>query len=203
MIPMQNWYASSLTSDSEAGLATWNEKDIADLLKTGVSQRGAVFGPMAEVVSNSLQHLSQSDIDAMAVYLKSIPKVDSKPAPDVARTSDDAATTLSQGGKLYERLCVECHQADGRGLPPDYPPLAGNHSLSAQSAVNPIRMVLNGGYPPSTAGNPRPYGMPPFGSALNDDEVAAVVSYIRSSWGNSGRAVSAIEVSRLRGAPPE
>ena len=203
MIPMQNWYASSLTSDSEAGLATWNEKDIADLLKTGVSQRGAVFGPMAEVVSNSLQHLSQSDIDAMAVYLKSIPKADSKPAPDVARTSNDAATTLSQGGKLYERLCVECHQADGRGLPPDYPPLAGNHSLSAQSAVNPIRMVLNGGYPPSTAGNPRPYGMPPFGSTLNDDEVAAVVSYIRSSWGNSGRAVSPIEVSRLRGAPTE
>ena len=48
------------------------------------------------------------------------------------------------------------------GMPPDYPPLAGNQSIQMESAVNPIRMVLNGGFPPGTAGNPMPYGMPPF-----------------------------------------
>ena len=48
------------------------------------------------------------------------------------------------------------------GMPPHYPPLAGNQSIQMTSAVNAIRMVLNGGYPPGTAGNPMPYGMPPF-----------------------------------------
>ena len=65
-----------------------------------------------------------------------------------------------------------------------FPPLAGNQSIQKwSSAVNPIRMVLNGGYPPGTAGNPMPYGMPPFAQSLSDDEVAAVVTYIRADPG--------------------
>ena len=73
LIPMQAWYAPSLTSDKEAGLGDWSLKDIADLLKTGVSARGAVYGPMADVVYNSLQYMTDADIQAMAVYLKSLP----------------------------------------------------------------------------------------------------------------------------------
>jgi mono/diheme cytochrome c family protein len=203
MIPMQNWYAASLTSNSGTGLGGWEVKDIADLLKSGVSQRGAVFGPMAEVVGQSLQHLSDSDIDAMAVYLKSIPKSNAGEVQQPAAPSPEGERMLVQGAKLYEQHCVECHRADGKGIPPAYPPLADNQSLSVNSALNPIRMVINGGYPPSTGGNPRPYGMPPFGSALNDEEVAAVVSYIRTSWGNQGSVVSPIEVGRFRGAPIE
>jgi mono/diheme cytochrome c family protein len=79
--------------------------------------------------------------------------------------------------------------------------LAGNPSIQMDSAVNPIRMVLNGGFPPGTAGNPEPYGMPPFAQSLSDDEVAAVVTYIRASWGNGGAAVSATEANNLRTAP--
>jgi len=70
-----------------------------------------------------------------------------------------------------------------------------------ESAVNPIRMVLNGGYPPSTAGNPKPYGMPPFAGLLSDNEVAAVVTYVRTSWGNGGTAISARDANQLRSAP--
>jgi mono/diheme cytochrome c family protein len=69
------------------------------------------------------------------------------------------------------------------------------------SAVNAIRMVLNGGFPPSTGGNPTPYGMPPFAQSLSDDEVAAVVTYIRTAWGNRGAAVSAREANALRASP--
>jgi mono/diheme cytochrome c family protein len=67
--------------------------------------------------------------------------------------------------------------------------------------VNAIRMVLNGGYPPGTAGNPMPYGMPPFAQSLSDVEVAAVVTYIRTAWGNHGTPVSAKDVNVLRSAP--
>jgi mono/diheme cytochrome c family protein len=62
-------------------------------------------------------------------------------------------------------------------------------------------MVLHGGYPPSTAGNPRPYGMPPFGPSMSDTEVAAVVSFMRGAWGNHADAVSAAEVQRYRTVP--
>jgi mono/diheme cytochrome c family protein len=70
----------------------------------------------------------------------------------------------------------------------------------SQSAVNPIRMVLNGGFPPQTAGNSRPYGMPPFAQILSDEQIAAVVTYIRVAWGNHGQSVTSIEVNQLRTA---
>src|SRR5207244_5755586 len=79
LIPMQNWYAPSLTSNREAGLGEWDLQDIMDLLQTGVSNRGTVYGPMAEVVYNSLQYLTDEDSRAMAVYLKSLPAADSPP----------------------------------------------------------------------------------------------------------------------------
>ena len=88
-------------------------------------------------------------------------------------------------------------------MPPAYPPLSGNRSLTVNPAINPIRMVLNGGYPPSVAGNPRPYGMPPFAMLLNDNEVAAVVSYIRNTWGHRSDLVSPAEVNRYRSVPVE
>lgn len=201
MIPMQNWYASALTADKEIGLGEWEENDLADFLKTGVSERGAAFGPMAEVVGTSLQHLSDLDIRSMATYLKSAPT--SFNAESRSRSTAPAANgdVLKLGAKVYENQCATCHGADGKGAPPAYPPLAGNRSLAAEIAVNPVRMVLNGGYPPGTAGNPRPYGMPPFGTTLSDSEVAAVVSYIRASWGNQGTPVFPEYVTRLRGTP--
>jgi hypothetical protein len=75
---------------------------------------------------------------------------------------------------------------------------AGNRAVTLASPVNPIRAVMHGGYPPSTQGNPRPYGMPPFGNVLSDDEAAAVVSYVRNNWGNRGSMVTGQQVNRYR-----
>ena len=69
------------------------------------------------------------------------------------------------------------------------------------AAYNPIRIVLNGGYPPSTFGNPHPIGMPPFAQSLSDREIAAVVTYVRMTWGNQGKPVSPQQVSELRSTP--
>jgi mono/diheme cytochrome c family protein len=201
LIPMQNWYAPSLTSNLEAGLGDWSIADISDLLRTGVSKRGAVYGPMADVVYNSLQYLTEEDSKAMAVYLKSLGQ---RQAPDATVPTPSAAESslLSRLGRtIYDGRCASCHGAKGSGMPPAFPPLAGNPSIQMASAVNPIRMVLNGGYPPGTAGNPRPYGMPPFAQSLSDDEVAAVVTFIRVSWGNHGTPISARQANELRSAP--
>ena len=201
LIPMQNWYAPSLTSNKEAGLGDWSLEDICDYLRKGVSRRGAVYGPMSEVVYNSLQYSTEADVRAMAVYLQGLSQTNQF-EPPVSRVPVAENSLLMRLGKsLYAESCANCHGARGQGEPTRYPPLANNQSIQMESAVNPIRMVLNGGLPPGTAGNPMPYGMPPFAQSLSNDEVAAVVTYIRSSWGNHGTAISAREVDELRSAP--
>jgi len=200
LIPMQNWYAPSLTSNKEAGLGEWSIQEITDYLRVGVSSRGAVYGPMAEVVYNSTQYLNDEDIRAMAVYLKGLAQGSSPEKAAAPLPSAESSLLLSLGKQIYDRECASCHGATGLGMPPHYPPLASNQSIEMASAVNPIRMVLNGGYPPGTAGNPMPYGMPPFAHRLSDDEVAAVVTYIRTSWGNRGGPVSARQANELRAA---
>jgi mono/diheme cytochrome c family protein len=202
MIPNQNWYAPSLTSNREAGLGEWKLQDIADLLQVGISHRGTVYGPMAEVVYNSLQYLTDDDAKAMAVYLKALPQKDSAAPPtDQARLV--SPEVMEAGRKVYAGQCAVCHGAEGKGQPPSYPPLAGNQSITMASPVNSIRMVLNGGYSPGTRKNPRPYGMPPFSHILNDSEAAAAVTYIRVAWGNNGTPVTPAQVNELRKLLPE
>jgi len=202
MIPNQNWYAPSLTSNTEAGLGDWSIKDISDLLQVGVSARGTVYGPMAEVVYNSLQYLSDEDIQAMAVYLKALPKRDAEPPP-TSQARMVSPDVMELGRKVYGKQCAMCHGNDGKGFPPNYPPLADNQSITMATPVNPIRMVLNGGYPPGTKKNPKPHGMPPFSHILNDDEVSAVVTYIRVAWQNRGTPVTPTQVNDLRKLLPE
>jgi len=197
MIPAQGWYAPALNARGD-----WQQDHLAALLKTGVSPRAAVFGPMAEVVRESLQYLNERDINAMAIYLKALPPEAAPPAFE-RDSGPQAAAFLAAGARLYEQHCADCHGADGAGKPPAYPPLAGNRALTMDNAVNPIRIVLNGGFAPGTAGNPRPYSMPPFGHALNDTEVAQVVSYLRSAWGNSAPPLNGTDVNRYRAIPLE
>ena len=201
LMPTLGWYAPSLTADGEAGLGGWTEAQIVALLKTGVTAQATVFGPMAEVVAQSLQHLTHGDLAAMATYLKSLPPTAAERAGDVALTEPVAEAFLARGAKLYGEHCSSCHKDDGRGAAPAYPPLAGNRAITMASAINPIRIVLNGGFPPGTAGNPRPYGMPPYGPALSDSDVAAVVTFIRNQWGNRAAPVTAQDVGRNRAVP--
>ncbi|WP_257993383.1 c-type cytochrome [Cupriavidus pauculus] len=202
MIPNQNWYAPSLTSNREAGLGNWPLQDIVDLLQVGVSHRATVYGPMAEVVYNSLQYMTDEDVQAMAVYLQALPQRDTEPPPSSQEHLVQPAV-MENGRKIYQQQCVMCHAEDGKGHPPSFPPLAGNQSITMASPVNAIRMVLNGGYAPGTKKNPRPHGMPPFSHALDDEQAAAVVTYIRVAWGNTGTPVAPPQVNALRMLLPE
>lgn len=195
MLAAQGWYAPPLNARGD-----WQREHLAALLKTGTSPRATVFGPMAEVVRESLQYLNDGDIKAIAVYLQSLPP-EAKPPAYERDNGAQAAAYLAEGAKLYDKHCVDCHGANGQGKPPAYPPLAGNQALTMDNAVNPIRIVLNGGFAPATAGNPRPYSMPPFGHALSDTETAQVVSYLRSAWGNNAPPVNSTDVNRYRAIP--
>ena len=209
LIPVQNWYAPSLTSPAEAGVAAWETQHVVDLLKTGTaSPQGAlvsVAGPMTEVVLGSTQHLSDADLRAMASYLKALPPsaADERLASSVeTATAADVtpAPVDGPGAKLYARHCAACHGDEGEGVADIYPALAGNRAVTLRTPANLVHVVLEGGFAPATAGNPRPFGMPPFATELSDEPLAQVLTHIRGSWGNRAAAVSALEVGRYRGS---
>ncbi len=194
LIPMQNWYAPSLSDPHEAGVADWEPQQIVELLKKGVNAQASVLGPMGEVVGRSTQHLTGADLHAMAVYLKSLPPTRSARA---ARPSEPAPG-FEHGADLYAKHCAGCHADNGEGVAGIYPALAGNRAVTLASPANLVRVVLEGGFAPSTAGNPRPYGMPPFATVLSIADTAAVLTFVRGAWGNQGSAVREIEVNRYR-----
>jgi cytochrome c553 len=206
-----SWFAPSLTNAAEASVHDWSIEDIVTLLASGAvgehaqsaaARHAVTLGPMAEVVFESLQHASRADLQAMAVYLKSLPQARSAPARGrfsaLHRASDN---TLYDGRTIYGEHCASCHGDNGEGHAPLGPPLAGNRAVTMNSDVNPIRIVLFGGYPPGTAGNPQPFGMPPFSQALQDDQIADVLTYVRQSWGNFAPSVGQISVHQNRGSP--
>jgi cytochrome c553 len=194
LIPMQNWYAPPLISARRAGVASWSPDEVSALLRTGVSRRATAMGPMAEVVFRSTQHLSAADAKAIAAYLASL---GGDAAPAVQQPGVDAGQ-LEAGRELYANHCADCHGADGEGAFPAYPPLARNPGVAEASAASAAKAVLYGGYAPVTAGNPRPYGMPPYFNTLSDADIAAILTYVRASWGNAAAPVSALDVERVR-----
>ncbi|HSI55333.1 MAG TPA: cytochrome c [Ramlibacter sp.] len=197
LIPMQNWYAPSLASPHEAGVADWDTAQVVRLLQTGTSQRGTVLGPMAEVVLQSTQHVSPSDLQAMATYLKALPQVAHGATGATAPAA--GARMAERGAKIYADHCAQCHGDKGQGVPGAYPPLAGNRAVTLPVTANLVQVVLGGGFAPATAGNPRPFGMPPFATVLGDADVAAVLSHIRGAWGNKAAPVSEFAVGQQRG----
>jgi mono/diheme cytochrome c family protein len=150
---------------------------------------------MADVVFRSTQHLSTPDLVSIATFLKELPPVQ----PAAVPSSGPPAATLQRGAEVYEAHCAGCHGTDGKGSPGAYPPLAGNRAVTMDPPANLVHVVLGGGYPPSTKGNPRPYGMPPYATVLSDGEIAAVLTMIRNSWGNSATSITTVDVQRYRG----
>ena len=198
-----DWYAPSLWNPHEAGVQHWASRDIVTLLQTGqLASAGApaatTIGPMAEVVYDSLQHLDVDELAAIAVYLKSLPAT--PPAAPNGRAVTPS-TTSADARDLYQRSCAGCHGASGQGRAPLGPPLAGNRAVRMEPPTNAIRVMLFGGFPPGTAGDPEPYGMPPFYASLDDLQIASVLSYVRKSWGNAASAIRAEDVAANRGSP--
>jgi cytochrome c553 len=204
-IPMQNWYAPSLRLASEASVSDLRPEHIVALLKTGVSPSGSAAGPMAEVVRNSTQYLSDGDLRAMAVFLMSLSATaqtsrtaPASPGAERTRPSEAPGSARDHGAKLYETHCTQCHGDHGEGIKGAYSPLAGNRAVTTADPSNLVQTVLHGGYAPATAGNPHPFGMPPFVLQLNDKNTATVLTYIRNAWGNSASPVTELEVTQAR-----
>lgn len=194
LMPNEAWYAPSLASPKEAGVQGWPREEVVMLLRSGVSPHASVSGPMAEVVYSSTQYLDEKDLDAMARFLAAIP-VREREAEEFVRAPSEVS---ARGAKVYEQHCASCHGDEGQGVPSIYPALAGNRAVTLASSNNLVQLIRKGGFPPSTSGNPRPFGMPPFGQILSNDDIAAVATFLRQSWGNMAAPVSTRDVASVR-----
>jgi mono/diheme cytochrome c family protein len=195
------WYAPGLRGDVRTGLGTWTKDDLADFLKHGHDRDGAAFGSMIDVVNNSTPYLSDSDINAIAVYLKSLPATFAQQpvAYDDATTAALRSGHASQpGATIYTGTCANCHGFDGKGFGPYTPALANNPVVLDDDPSSLINLVLNGSNPLVVKGTPDAYRMPQFRLQYSDQEIADVVTFIRNGWGNQAPAVTAAEVAKLR-----
>jgi mono/diheme cytochrome c family protein len=172
-----HWLAPNISSDPKWGLGDWTIDQIVTFLKTGATKnKGVVFGPMAEVVHDSLSHLTDADVTAIATYLKGAANRTEPPQPMLATRPD-----LVAGQTIYMDNCAQCHQSKGVGIPGLIPNLAGNRAVQAAKPNDVIMAVLRG-----VPSDGHYIAMPSFAGALSDQNVADVVNYVRSGWGNQG-----------------
>jgi mono/diheme cytochrome c family protein len=187
---MRRWSAVDLTP-SARGLGSWSVAELAQYFKTGVSARAGSFGPMNEVILNSLGALTPEDLRAMAVYLKSLPPrryADSQVTPQQA----------SAGAPIYKARCEKCHGRSGRGGMFSGPPLAGSAIVQAEDPASLINIVLSGSDAPEAITSQSWETMPSYRGVLDDAQVAAVSNFLRASWGNRGSALTATAVHAQR-----
>ncbi|WP_251978417.1 c-type cytochrome [Salinicola avicenniae] len=207
------WWAPSLRGGGEgdAGLQGWSADDIVEYLATGRNDHDAVVGEMTSVVANSTSHLTNDDLQAIAAYLKSLPR---QSRDDENRQSETTPAQTEQmltaadvdgkpGARLYLDNCNACHFANGEGAAKVFPSLVGNELVNADDPTGLVHVILAGARLPSTPGKPEALAMPDFGWRLSDDEAAQLATFVRGAWGNHGDAVSAEQVAEVRETLPE
>ena len=124
-----------------------------------------------------------------------------KPAAKAAATPAARSTAQGPDGKVvYSTTCAACHQATGEGVEGTYPPLAGSEIVNGDEAKI-VRIVLHGlTGPVEVAGETYSGMMPPWGGVLKDPELAAVLTYARSAWGNKAAPITPATVAAIRAA---
>jgi mono/diheme cytochrome c family protein len=195
------WYAPGLRGDLRTGLGTWSTRDIGEFLKHGHIQTGSAFGSMTDVINNSTSYFSDADIDAVAVYLKSLPATSAQQAVVYDNVTTEALRnrpTTQPAAAIYASECGSCHGLDAKGFSPYMPALAGNPVVLDEEPSSLINVVLNGSPPLVARGMPDAYRMPQFRQQLSDQDIADVITFIRNRWGNQAPVVSATQVAKLR-----
>jgi mono/diheme cytochrome c family protein len=198
---IEGWYAPDIGNDPLSSLNSWDIGQLAAFLQTGrMPGNVKAFGPMQEVIHDSLRFLTDADLYAIAVYLKD------QSSFATARTAARVIMPrerLAAGKSSYEEHCANCHLSDGRGQEGTVPALAGNSAVAAAEPYNVIMAMLYGFEPQGTWA-----AMASFASALNDDQISDIANYVRTAWGNSAPPNASPWMvgdwrERQRSAPPD
>ena len=210
------WHAPNITSDVNSGIGGWRQQELVDYLRTGrAAQRGQAAGPMAEAIDHSLKHLSEADLNAVAVYLQSVPALrdaaDVKPVTQWGAPADALASIRGvalpkdlnrmSGAQLYDAHCASCHQAKGEGsFDGSLPPLFHNSATGRANTSNLVMAMLDGVERQDGGSN---HLMPAFRQTLSDEQIVTLGNYVQARYGNPAGKVTLEQVTTLRrgGAP--
>jgi mono/diheme cytochrome c family protein len=190
---VQEWFAPNITNDDLKGLGAWSIDDIAVYLKTGHNRITAATGIMAEEIQFASSKMTDSDLKAIAVYLKSLPG--DRERHDTLAADDPA---MKAGQAIYRDQCAACHMIDGKGVANLFPSLADASVLRSRDPRTAIRLVLRGARTVQTDHEPTGPGMPSYAHMLKDDEIAAVLTYARNAWGRNAPPVTPDDVRQAR-----
>jgi len=200
---IENYFAPSLRNSGPGTLGSWSAEELAQFLETGANAQGIAFGSMSDVIIHSTQYMTPADALATAKYLKALRIPDEEPATHftydptehLALKNGDAS---KPGARIYLDNCAACHRPDGVGYEQVFPRLAGNPVVQAGNPRSLVTIVLDGSQTPRTARTPAQFTMPSFAWRLSDKDVADVVNFVRTSWGNGASPASAADVAKIR-----
>ena len=199
------WHAPNITSDANSGIGGWSVEELVAYMRDGSTAKSQAAGPMAEAIDHSLRHLTEEDLTAIAVYLKTVPPVrdaaDSQPVFAWGEPSDELAGIRGggwpqdrdemSGAQLYDAYCATCHQAQGQGSH-GLPSLVHNTALGRENTDNLVMVMLAGLHrQPDIL-------MPGFAHELSDTQVATLGNYLIAHFGNPAASVTAGQVAALR-----
>ncbi|HCS44310.1 MAG TPA: alcohol dehydrogenase, partial [Pseudomonas sp.] len=196
---LNSWAVPSLR-----GIEHWSQDEIVEYLGSGRNSTASVAGEMTSVIANSTSHMTDEDLHAMAVYLKSLATggkavYQHQPQSSEATTRKlTAATDLSLGERLYLDNCGACHFVSGEGAPRVFPRLDGASVINVENPTALINVILAGAHTPSTSRSPSILPMPGFADRMDDAEVAQLATFLRQGWSNKAPAVSGEQVQKVR-----
>ncbi len=204
--PKGSHYLSGATIESWRALNLRTKRAVEDTvqyLKTGQNRFATASGSMVEVIHHSTQHFSDTDLAAIAAYLRGLPGTTAskeQPGMPAAQTAAVPAQLFTtRGGLGYAQFCVTCHQQTGEKVSDIFPPLLRNPAVADDDPVTLIHITLSGWKSPETVAHPRGYTMPSF-NQLSDQEIAEILTFVRAAWGNRTDTVSTSQVSKVRKA---
>lgn len=196
-------------------LRDWPVAEISAFLATGRNFESNATGEMATVVEHSLQYLTAPDLLAIARYLKVADGQPDDPVEVAVQTGPlsrppetsvhetvtlltSAAPDMPLGARLYLDNCAQCHFVTGRGSPEIFPALQGNSLVQSTEVAPLIRIVLDGVTLPGTQARPMPLVMQGYRARLDDTEIAALLNFIRTGWGNAAEEITLDQVAQIR-----
>ena len=200
---IDGWHAYNITSDKDSGVGAWSDTDLAQYLSTGhAPAHGSAAGPMGEAVDVSLSRLTPGDIEALTIYMRSVPAIATNDVPDrlagaapAAHSQGVVAGGNPRGKEIFEGACAGCHDWTGISPLTPYATLTGARALNDPSAMNVVQVVLGG---ERRGDDPTAPFMPSFEAAYSDTEIAAVANYVVARFGSQPSKITAQQVAALR-----
>lgn len=195
---VQGWQAYNISSDVQHGIGAWSQAELVSYLGKGYAPgKGVASGPMGDVVSHSLRHLSNDDLSAIATYLLTTePQAEGVPRPQPTTADATPVTDGGLGGHLFAGACAGCHSWNGEGTQSPVATLSGLKTVNDPAGTNLLNILLRGHAAPHLRVDQQ---MPNFANAYQDAELAAVGSFVLQHFGQSGGTLSAEDVAARRG----